>query len=67
MRPSLLFAMVLVPAAALGIHTLLSSPSSAQSVVPAAPMARACDSRCGAWMDANLRIDQLQVVGTADS
>ena len=70
MRSSLLFAFVLVPAAALGLHTALlssSSSASAQSVMPAAPSARACDSRCGAWMDANLRIDQVQMVGTADS
>ena len=67
MRRSLLFASVLVPAAALAGHFYLSSstPAVAQSAPP--PSARACDSRCGPWMDANLRIDQVQVVGTADS
>jgi len=68
MRRSLLFAFVLVPAAALAVHTVFfssSTPAAAQSVAP--PSARACDSRCGNWMDSNLRIDQLQLVGTADS
>lgn len=67
MRRSWIFAVALVPAAALAVHFWLSSstPAVAQAAPP--PKAMACDSRCGAWMDANLRIDQLQVVGTADS
>jgi hypothetical protein len=68
MRRSLIFAFVLVPAAAIGVYAAFASSSStavAQSAPP--PAARACDHRCGKWMDASLRIDQLQVVGTADS
>ena len=63
-------AFVLVPTAILAIFQtgLFSSlgPAKAQSVV--IPEARACDSRCsGGWMNANLRLDQVQVVGTAES
>jgi hypothetical protein len=69
MRRHLLAAFVLVPAAvfALAQAGLFSSsgPASAQA---AAVKAQACDERCQpGWMDANLRLDQLQVVGTAES
>jgi hypothetical protein len=68
MRRRLLVAAVLVPAAALGIAQVgfFLSPATAQETP--APAARACDAHCSAgWMDANLRIDQLQLVGTAES
>ena len=67
MRRSLLFGFFLVPAAALTVHAVFSSSTPAAAQSAALPLARACDSRCGSWMDANLRIDQLQQVGTADS
>jgi hypothetical protein len=68
MRRSVLIAFVLVPAAAFVVAQAglfsLSGPASAQPALPA-PTAHACDTRCGAT--ANLRLDQLQVVGTAQS
>jgi hypothetical protein len=72
MRRHLLAAFVLVPAAALLLAQagLFSSsvPAAAQDASPAAPKAKACDERCQpAWMDANLRLDQLQLIGTAES
>ena len=70
MRRHLLVAAVLIPAAALGIAQagFLSSTSPAAAQAAPIPMAHACDTHCSArWMDANLRIDQLQLVGTAES
>jgi hypothetical protein len=69
MRRPLLAAFVLVPAAAFLVAQAglfpSSGPASAQSSLAAA---RACDDRCSpAWMDANLRLDQVQVVGTSES
>src|SRR4051812_5529944 len=71
MRRPLLAAFVLVPAFALAMAEagLFTStiPAVAQTPPPA-PKARTCDEHCNAkWMDANLRTDQLQVVGTAQS
>jgi hypothetical protein len=69
MRRPLLAAFVLVPAAAFGIAQagLFSSSTPARAQAPL-PTARACDARCNAkWMDANLRLDQFQVVGSAES
>lgn len=71
MRHHLLAAFVLVPAA---IFTLAqaglfssSGPAAAQASTPAGKAA-SCDERCRpGWMDANLRLDQLQAVGTAES
>lgn len=41
-------------------------PSTAKTPQPT--MARGCDGHCAAdWMDANLRLDRLQVVATAES
>src|ERR1700754_5044189 len=78
MRRPLLAAFVLVPAAALAVaHAGLfssASPAAAQDAPERAVMVRAtlkakpCDDRCKPdWMDANLRLDQIQVVGTAES
>jgi len=70
MRRHVLVAAVLIPAAALGIAQagFFSSTSPAAAQAAPIPMARACDTHCSAsWMDANLRIDQLQLVGTAES
>jgi hypothetical protein len=69
MRRPLLTAFILASAALLltaqaGLLSS-SSPATAQTV-PAA--AQACNDHCSpAWMDANLRLEQLQVVGTAES
>src|ERR1700761_2876400 len=69
MRHHLLAAFVMVPSAAIALAQagLFSSarPATAQA---AAPVARACDEHCSPrWMDANLRINELQQVGTAES
>jgi hypothetical protein len=65
MRRLFLAAFVFLPAFA----PATAGPFS--STVPAAAAlqkARACDAHCNAkWMNANLRIDQVQVVGTAQS
>ena len=70
MRRHLLAAFVLIPAAILVLAQTgpfsSSSPASAQATQ--AGKARSCDERCRPdWMDANLRLDQLQLVGTAES
>jgi hypothetical protein len=71
MRHHLLAAFALVPAAILalaqaGLFTS-ASPAAAQASVQGAKAA-SCDERCRPdWMDTNLRLDQLQVVGTAES
>ena len=72
MRRRLLAAFVLLPAFALATVQagLFSStmPAVAQPAASSAIKARACDEHCNAqWMDANLRMDQMQVVGTAQS
>lgn len=70
MRRHLLAAFVLAPAAALGLaHAgYFSSTAPAVASIAIGPTARACDSRCDAkWMDENLRLDQIQMVGTAES
>jgi hypothetical protein len=73
MRRHLLAAFVLVPAAILvlaqaGLFSS-SSPAVAQAAVQnSGAKAGSCDERCRpGWMDANLRLDQLQVLGTAES
>ena len=71
MRHHLLAAFVLIPAAATmlaqaGLFSS-SSPAVAQATAQAGK-AGPCDERCRPdWIDANLRLDQLQVVGTAES
>jgi hypothetical protein len=70
MRRQLLAAFVLIPAATFSIAQagLFSSSSPAAAQASAKPAARPCDAHCyAAWMDANLRLDQLQVVGTTES
>jgi len=69
MRRHFLAALFLAPA---GIFLLGAAGESASPTASVAPstssVARACDSRCSSsWMDANLRIDQLQVIATAES
>src|SRR4051812_46055333 len=69
MHRHLLAAFVLVPAAVFALVQagLFFSSSPASAPAPAAK-AKACDERCQpGWMDANLRLDQIQVVGTAES
>jgi len=71
MRHHILAAFVLVPAAIVALAQAglfsSSSPAAAQAAVRATK-ASSCDERCRPdWMDANLRLDQLQVVGTAES
>jgi len=70
MRRHLFAAVLLVPAAvsAASYTGLFSSPRSAMAQTPSARVAHDCDERCKPdWMDAHLRIDQLQLVGTAES
>lgn len=72
MRSHFLAAFVLLPGFAFAILQagLFSStvPAKAQPSAPLSPKARACDDHCSAkWMDTNLRLDQVQVVGTAQS
>ena len=71
MRRPVLAAFVLVPAAAFTMAQagLFSSSGAAVAQTSATlTAAHACDDRCSpAWMDANLRLDQVQVVGTAQS
>ena len=71
MRRSYLAAFVFIPAAAFvtaqaGLFSS-SAPAAAQAPAPQ-PVAHPCNEHCSpAWMDANLRLDQIQVVGTAES
>jgi len=69
MRRHLLAAFVLVPAAAFALAQAgLFSSSGPAAAQAHGTQAKACDERCQpGWMDANLRLDQIQVVGTAES
>ena len=70
MRHVVYAALVLGPVAALAaLGGVFTAPTpSAASVPPAAATARACDSHCRRdWMDANLALNQVQLVGTAAS
>jgi hypothetical protein len=71
MRRHLLAAFALIPAVGFVVANaeFFSSSQPAAAQVPIAPpVAGLCDSRCAAdWMDAHLRLDQIQVVGTAES
>jgi len=69
MRRRFFAAMFLIPAGTFVMATVgLSSPAGDGTKASAPAAARSCDSRCSAkWMDANLRLDQLQVVATAES
>src|ERR1700748_117789 len=70
MRHPLLAAFVLVPSAAFAIAEagqFFDARPAAQSGSNA-PLARPCDEHCNPkWIDADLRINELQVVGTAES
>jgi len=68
MRRHFLAASVLVPTAVLALSQLASFSPTAPAMAQAVQTAQACDHRCNAdWLDANLRLDQLQLVGTAES
>jgi hypothetical protein len=78
MRRHFVAAFVLVPAAVFAVAQVdffsPSSPAAAQGApersvtVQASLKAKPCDDRCKPdWMDANLRLDQIQVIGTAES
>jgi hypothetical protein len=69
MRRPLLAAFVLVPAAAFVMAQAgLFSPSAPATAQTTPIAAHPCNDHCSpAWMDANLRLDRLQVVGTAES
>lgn len=70
MRRHLLAAFVLVPAAAFALVNagLFSSAAPAAASIAIGPTAQACDGRCDSkWMDDNLRLDQVQMIGTAES
>jgi hypothetical protein len=69
MRRHLLAALFLAPAGLFVIGAAGESSSPvARMAAPTATSARPCDSHCSPeWMNANLRIDQLQVVATAES
>jgi hypothetical protein len=66
MRHFVYAALVLGPVAALAtVGGIFSAPAPVSAATPTAPTARACDSHCArGWMDANLRLNQLQFVGT---
>ena len=69
MRRHFLAAMFLAPA---GMFVFGAAGESAAPVAkmaaPTPSVARPCDDHCSPqWMDANLRLDQLQVVATAES
>ena len=69
MRHVVYAALVLGPTAALAaLGGIFSAPASSAASVPAVATARPCDSHCGqGWMDANLRLNQVQLVGTTAS
>jgi hypothetical protein len=70
MRHDFLAAFVLIPAGIFAISQagLFSSLSPAKAQVIIGPGAHACDDHCDIKrMDANLRLDQIQVIGTAES
>src|SRR5258708_651662 len=70
MRRNFLAAFVLVPAAAFAMSQagLFSSSSPAKAHTVITPSALDCDVHCDPnWMDTKLRLDQVQVVGTAES
>lgn len=64
-------AFVLIPTAGLlAANAGLFSPSrpALAQTAPTVPAPHPCDARCeAAWMDANLRMDQMQMVGTGKS
>lgn len=71
MRRHLLAAFILVPAAIFAVAQASLFSSSGSAAAQGASHdegARPCDERCQpGWIDANLRLDQIQLVGTAES
>jgi hypothetical protein len=68
MRRRFLAASVLVPAAVLAISQMAAVSHAGPVMAQPEQAAQACDHRCSPeWMDANLRIDQLRMVATAES
>jgi Phosphoinositide phospholipase C, Ca2+-dependent len=68
MRRPILAAFVLIPTGAFAIAQAGLFSSSSPAAAQASVKARPCDAHCdAAWMDANLRLNQLQMVGTAES
>ncbi len=61
-------ALFLLPAGIFVATAAGQSSDPITAIAKTSPAARSCDSHCGAdWMDANLRLDRLQVVATAES
>lgn len=68
MRRHFIAASALVPAAILAISQWALVAPATPAVAQTIQTARPCDHRCNPeWLDANLRIDQLRMVGTAES
>lgn len=70
MRRHLLAAFVLIPTASFALANagFFSSSAPAAAAITIEPTAQACDARCDAqWMDDNLRLDQVQMIGTSES
>ena len=69
MRHIVYAALLLGPVASLAaIGGVFTAPTPSAAATPTAATARVCDSHCSrSWMDANLRLNQLQLVGTAAS
>jgi hypothetical protein len=65
----LLFAtLFLIPAGFFATAVTGESPSPIAHMAEASTSAQACDNHCSpGWMDANLRLNQVQVVATAES
>src|SRR5690349_21605089 len=65
-----LFAVLFLVPAGLVITAAGQPPTSSANMAQSSPAsaARRCDSHCNAkWMDAKLRLDQMQIVATAES
>jgi hypothetical protein len=70
MRRQIFAALFLVPVGMVVMAAAGEPSSPAADVTNPSPaqVARACDSHCSPkWMDANLRLDQLQIIATAES
>lgn len=68
MRRHVFAALFLLPAGIFVVTAAGQSSAPIADTAKASPSARNCDSHCSQdWMDANLRLDQLQVVATAES
>jgi len=68
MRRHFLAASVLVSSAVLAVSLQAPFSPTAPALAQTVQSARTCDHRCSPkWLDANLRLDQLRLVGTAES